>query len=111
MLTVQCVGRFKTQGFNQYRNNCQLSYQDGSSDFDFHSDLDFDFYEKDYNSRNCHTSESLTVEETPDHSRDQGGGGGYYGGGRDGKPPTLCIVKGCCLCCPSPDVCLIPSVQ
>ncbi|XP_045102140.1 uncharacterized protein LOC123498782 isoform X3 [Portunus trituberculatus] len=61
--------RFKTQGFNQYRNNCQLSYQDGSSDFDFHSDLDFDFYEKDYNSRNCHT--------------DQGGGGGYYGGGRD----------------------------
>uniref|UniRef100_A0A0P4WMW9 Apple domain-containing protein n=1 Tax=Scylla olivacea TaxID=85551 RepID=A0A0P4WMW9_SCYOL len=67
--------RFKTQGFNQYRNNCQLSYQDGSSDFDFHSDLDFDFYEKDYNSQNCHT--------------DQGGyhgggyGGGNYGGGRD----------------------------
>ncbi|KAG0727063.1 hypothetical protein GWK47_035419 [Chionoecetes opilio] len=88
-------GRFKTQGFNQYRDNCQLSYQDGSSDFDFHKDLDFDFYEKEYDSRNCHPRRASAsrvryrvVSTKPYLDRDpgdfwnnnQGGHGNNYGG-------------------------------
>ncbi|XP_042863558.1 uncharacterized protein LOC122247911 isoform X3 [Penaeus japonicus] len=42
--------RFKTIGYDQYRDNCELSSEGAGNRYDFLTDDDFDFYEK---SRNC----------------------------------------------------------
>lgn len=42
--------RFKTIGYDQYRDNCELSSEGAGNRYNFLTDDDFDFYEK---SRNC----------------------------------------------------------
>ncbi|KAK7077953.1 hypothetical protein SK128_018182 [Halocaridina rubra] len=55
----QCRGfnyRFKTLGYNQYRDNCELSSKDASDREAFDFDEDFDFYEQISDSRRCRDS-------------------------------------------------------
>ncbi|XP_071538906.1 uncharacterized protein [Panulirus ornatus] len=73
----RCKGfnyRFKTLGYDQYRDNCELSSQDASSSYDFTWDDDFDFYEKKFDDDDCYAG-----------GGGGGGGGGGYGnhGGRN----------------------------
>ncbi|XP_069193900.1 uncharacterized protein [Procambarus clarkii] len=71
-----CLGfnyRFKRQGYEQYRDNCELSTQGASNSHDFTRDEDFDFYAKSRSGRNCYYS-----------GGESGGSGGSWGGGSGG---------------------------